>query len=172
MQMPEFFDVAPLDGYRADVGLLLASLVDSTREWRGELGEPSVEAITWQPVAGSYSIGGILLHNAYVELSWFNRFLAGKTLDPEELKVLLADETDVDEGQWPEAPAKPISWYHEIHDGIRRRVFETLKDVDPDKKYEKGDFSTTVRWVLAHVVEHDSYHGGQAVLLHELWKKR
>ena len=170
--MPHF-DVEPLPGYREDIGLLLASLEDSTREWRGEMGEPPIEAITWQIKPGSYSIGGLLLHIAEVELYWFEEFAAGKTLDPEEMKRLMSDEIKQDEGKWPTPPAEPISWYYAMHDDIRRRILETLKGVDPDCKYDKrSDMSTTLRWVLAHVVEHDSYHGGQAVLLHEVWKQR
>lgn len=170
--MPQNLDIEPLAGYRADVGLLLAALEDSTREWRGDLGDPSIDAIVWQPHPGSHSIGGILLHSASVELHWFDAFLARKTLDPEELKILLTNETDVEHGIWPTPPAHTIAWYYEIHNDIRKRVFESLKEVDPDSRFDRGAYSITLRWVLAHVVQHDSYHGGQAVLLHELWKKQ
>ncbi len=170
--MSQFFDVEPLPGYRPDVGLLLASLNDSTREWRDELGDPPLEAITWQAKPGSYSVGGLLLHIMEVEVYWFETVAAALEENVEESKLLMSAEIQQYEGLWPTPPAKPLSWYYDLHDKIRARVFESLKSVDPDSRYDRGDFSFTFRWILAHVVEHDAYHGGQAVLMHELWKKR
>lgn len=165
------YDVAPLPGYESGVGLLLASLADSTREWREELGEPSIEAITWQPAPGMHSIGAELLHIADVEVYWLECFAAGRPRDPEELKLLLSEETNQDEGIWPTPPAEPIQWYFDLHDRLRKRAWEAVREIEPKRVYERRSNSFTFGWILAHVVEHDSYHGGQAVLLHELWKK-
>jgi uncharacterized damage-inducible protein DinB len=29
----------------------------------------------------------------------------------------------------------------------------------------------SLRWVLGHVIQHEAYHGGQIVMLHDLWKR-
>lgn len=167
------FDVAPLDGYHPEIGLLLSAMQDSTREWRENLEAPPVEAIVWQPAEGSYSIGGLLLHLIDCEDFWFYTFLAGNPRDPEETALFLSKETDQYEGRWPVPPAQPLSWYYELHDRIRTRAFEALRGIEPDRVYSReGRKSTyTARWVLAHTLEHDAYTGGQAVALHELWRK-
>jgi uncharacterized damage-inducible protein DinB len=166
------YDVAPIEGFEPQAGLLLASLADSTREWREELGEPPVEAIVWQPWPGGYSIGGILLHLINVEAGWFERFLAGQERDPDELKLLLSEETDVDACKWPAPPPEPIEWYLALHDRVRERAWAAIKPLtEPERVYKGRQNEMTLRWVLAHVLEHDSYHGGQAVLLHEMWKQ-
>jgi len=167
----DHYDVRPLEGHHPETGLLLASLVDSTREWRENLESPSVEAVTWQPWPDSHSIGALILHIIDVESYWFETFAAKQERDPEETKLFLSEETQQYGGKWPAPPAEPLSWYFALHDRIRARAFDALRDIAPDTVFERKDFTCTLRWVVAHVVEHDSYHGGQAVLLHEMWKK-
>lgn len=168
----EFFDTEPLAGFDVEIGLLLAGLHDSSREWRGELGKPPVEAIVWQPRPRGHSIGGILLHMADCEAYWFETFSAHKQRPEGEESLLLSKETNVDDGDWPSPPAEPIEWYFDLLDRIRSRSFEALRDLKSTSQHERPGFSATLRWVVAHVLEHDSYHGGQAVLLHDLWNSK
>ncbi|MBS1715227.1 MAG: DinB family protein [Armatimonadetes bacterium] len=166
------YDVKPLEGFHPETGLLLAALVDSTREWRENLESPPVEALAWQPSPGSHSIGALILHIVDVESYWFENFAGGRERDPEETKLFLSEETQQYGASWPLPPAQPVEWYFDLHDRIRERSFEALRGIEPDKEFARRDFTCTLRWVVAHVVQHDSYHGGQAVLLHELWKKK
>jgi uncharacterized damage-inducible protein DinB len=167
------YDLETLEGYHPEIGLLLGCLKDSTREWQEHLGEVSIEAMVWQPAPASYSIGGLILHLIDCEDAWFRWFLAGNARDPEEVALFLSKETRQDLGEWPTPPAKPLSWYLELHSRIRMRAFEGLKGMEPDRVYERAAFgyTCTARWVVGHVLEHDSYTGGQAVALHELYKK-
>lgn len=165
------YDVAPIAGFDLSIGILLASLQDSTREWREELGEPPIEAIQWQPAPNMHSIGALILHIADVELYWFSEFAAGNEIDPQDLKLMLSEEIQQDEVQWPVPPAEPIQWYFDLHDRMREKAWKAIQGIEPERVYERQSYSCTLRWIAAHVVEHDSYHGGQAVLLHEIWKK-
>lgn len=169
--MPGHYDLNLPEGYDPQIALLLGSLQDSTREWRDNLGSVSPEAVIWQPKPFAHSIGAEILHMADAEAFWFETFAAGKTRPRGEMKRLMVNEIKLYGGKWPVPPAEPIEWYFELMDGIRKRSIEALKGLPADKLYERKTFSCTLRWVVAHVVEHDSYHGGQAVLLHELWKK-
>lgn len=167
-------DAAPLPGYPEPYGLLCAILQDGTNEWRMELGDDvSEDAMVWQPYPGAHSIGTIILHIIMVEVYWFEKFVLDLPLDPEEVKLTLWEETDVDEGVWPEPPRKPISWYFEFQDRVRARILESIKKWPPAEATKKGrEDEISARWVFGHVIQHESYHGGQAVLLHELWKKK
>lgn len=167
-------DAKPLSGYQEPYGLLCAILQDGTNEWRWEL-DPDLpeEAVLWQPHPGLHSIGAIILHIASVEVFWLERFALDLPADPEERKLLMADETDVDEWQWPIPPQKPISWYFELHDRIRTRTLEAIKKwPSPDFAKDLHGDPRTMRWVLGHVIQHEAYHGGQAVLLNRLWQMR
>lgn len=164
------YDIAPLPGYDPEIGLLLAGLDDSTREWRENLEVPSVEAIVWQPWPDSYSIGALMLHIIECEMGWFEAFAAGIPEDPAEMELLMSARIDQMNVLWPVPPSQPLQWYFELHDRIRARVREPLKTMTSQELSSGRVDSYTLRWIVAHVLEHDSYHGGQAVLLHEMWK--
>ena len=167
-------DAAPLPGYPEPYGLLCAILRDGTNEWRGEL-DPDLadEAVIWQPCADGHSIGGVILEIAAVEVFWFERFALGIPPDPDERKLLMSDEIDVDAFRWPVPHRKPIAWYFDLHDRIRARTLESIKRwPSPETAIELHGRPRTLRWVLGHVIQHEAYHGGQAVLLSSLWQVR
>lgn len=167
-------DVAPLAGYQEPYGLLAAVLQDGTREWRAEM-DPnlSVDAIVWQPVPGFHSVGAIILHIIEVEIFWFEKFILGQESSPEEMKLLMSSDIDQDNWTWPVPHREPLSWYFELHDKIRARTLEGLKNwPDPEAHRQLHRNPRTARWVFAHVIQHESYHGGQAVLLNGLWNQR
>lgn len=166
------YDVAPLPGYHPEIGLLLACLDDSTREWRENLGEPPVEAIVWQPWPKAHSIGALLLHMIDCEKGWFENFAAGLPEDPEEARLLMSADVQQDGVVWPVPHSKPIEWYVDLLSHVRERVRRPLREMDPAAMHKGGSNVYTLRWIVGHVVQHDAYHGGQAVLLHELWKQR
>lgn len=167
------YDLSLDPAFHPEMGILLSALDDSTREWKDYLEKPTVEAITWQPAEKSHSIGGCLLEIAAVEVYWFEQFLAKMPEKDEDKETFLSGQWDIDNGTWPTPHAQPIEWYFDVLTKVRERSKRALMGIDPHQIFErKNGFSCTARWVVAHVVEHDSYHGGQAVLLHELWKKR
>ncbi len=167
------YDAAPLPGYAEPYGQLLAILQDGTREWREELEETPVEAITWQPFPASHSIGALILHMIECEVFWFETIALGMPENDAEAKVLMSEEIKQYEGTWPTPPAKPLSHYFEMQDRIRARTLESVKRWGPPEgpvKTQWGEVS--LRWILGHVIEHESYHGGQVVLLKALWEKQ
>ena len=163
------YDVAPLSGYPSEYGLLLATLQDSTREWRDELGDVDADLICWQPYPKSYSIGGILLHIAEVEAYWIEEFSLGRPISAEESALFMSDEIQQYSGSWPTPPHEPLSYYYDMLDRIRARTLESVRSFASAETEKESPFGTlTLRWVVAHVAGHDSYHGGQAVMLKEI----
>lgn len=149
-------------------------MLDGTREWRGEM-DPDlpVEAIVWQSHENAHSIGSVIMHIISVEVYWFEQFALGEAMSEEEKRLFLWEETDQDKGIWPPPPKEPLQWYFDLHDRVRARTMESVKRWGPpDKAIVRRDNEFTLRWVFGHVVQHESYHGGQAVLLQELWKRR
>lgn len=169
----ERVDVVPVAGLDVQVGLLLAALDNTTAEWRQELGDVPDESIAWQAFPGGHSIGALLLHMADVEANWLHEVAAGRERTPEELQTLLSGETHQYQVQWPAPPAQPLAWYYARQDAVRARTRELVAALnDPEhtgkrparrKKPVGPDF--TLRWLLTHVISHEAYHGGQAVLL-------
>lgn len=169
------YDIEPASGYPTEYGLLVSALQDGTREWRDELGEVDEDAIVWQPVPNGHSIGAILLHMIDVEAFWVETAALGRERSPSELKELLSEETDVDAFKWVVPPRRPLDYYYEYQDKIRARTLESIKLFpDPATIIEREGWSSsvTVRWILSHVVAHEAYHGGQAVILKSLYERR
>lgn len=159
------YDVGPMPGYPAEIGTLLSALEDGTRHWRQELGDVSAEEIVWQPFPGGHSIGALLLHIADVEAYWIETVIAGRELSAEEQAELLSEVTDQYAVNWPVPPLEPFSYYVGILRRVRARTVETLKGFQDPADLRAGRNEYTVRWIVAHVLHHESYHAGQAVFL-------
>jgi len=167
------FDCKPLRGYAPEYGLMLAMMQDGTREWREELGRVGPDSIVWQPYANGYSIGGLMLHIADVEIYWLEEFCLGKMMTEEDAKLFMSKEIMQYKGQWPAPPRRPLSYYYKILDDVRARTMKAVKKMPaPDTVKARGTkFEFTMGWVLNHVVTHESYHGGQIVMMKELYRK-
>lgn len=166
-------DVVPVADADLQIGLLLSVLENVTREWTGELGTIPDDFISWQPFPGGHSIGALILHIADVEAHWLHQIAAGAARSEEELKLLLSEETSQYSVQWPTPPAHPLSWYLEQHRMIRERTRRYVLALNnPDHIAVSRDTEFTLRWLLSHVISHEAYHGGQAVLLALIQKAR
>jgi uncharacterized damage-inducible protein DinB len=165
------FDVEPYAGVSNDLGVLIATWQDGTREWREYLEQPSVEALVWQLFPNGPSIGGLFLHMASCEAYWLQKFIDGEEIDPANPAWTYDLTVDQRIPLWTPPPREPLDWYFKILDETRVAMIERIqRHADSCSVHSRGDYAVTYRWVLAHLVEHDSYHGGQAVLLHEAWK--
>lgn len=164
------WDLELPEGYDASVALLIGAWQDSTREWLGEMGEVTDAAITWKFAADSVTIGALMMHMIACEEWHILGSLFGEKPDSDAVKFDAM--LDVDERIFPEPPAWPFSKYLELLHSTRARLLERLRDLPGDtvRTTPRGN-TVTVRWVLSHLVQHDSYHGGQIVLIHEEHKK-
>ncbi len=169
--MSDYIIVSP-EGLEPDLGLLMATLRDGCREWRKYLESPSVEAITWSPYPGGPNIGGLLLHIIGAEMYWLYEVALGQGQPADHPAKIYDNELDQFDGTWPIPPAQPIEWYFQLQDENRAKMIQLIREHgNPDKLFDRRDRHVSYRWIVAHLVEHDSYHGGQAVLLHEMYLK-
>lgn len=166
------FDLVPEPGLHSDFAMLVAAWRDGTREWRDELGSPPIEAVTWQPYPDGPSIGGLILHMAACDQGWIVRDVLGQEIVEIGPAIEYMQHADVDAHRWPAPPQEPLAWYLAILDRTREAMIGHLATAEPTATVDWGDdYRFSARWIVAHLVEHDSYHGGQAVLLHEMWKR-
>ena len=166
--MVEVYDATPKIGGEPTLATLLAVLDDGTREWREELGDLNESDLVNRPFPGGPSIGAVLLHMAEVEAWWIQTVLGGRPLSDDFKRRTLSDETRQDEGVWGDAPQMPYAAYLDLLDEVRAQTHEALqneRDVARVLKPDPERPALTVRWIVGHVVQHDSYHGGQCVLV-------
>jgi len=163
-------DIVTLPSYPEPYATLLAMLQNARKEWLEELEEPSPEAIVWQPYPNGHSIGSILLHIASAEAYWIEMVCLGRELDPERGKRLMSGEIDAWNGIWPTPPLEPLSYYLALMDEVRTQTLESVKSFGSAEALVENDWGIfTLKFVLTHLISHDSYHGGQAVLLSRMW---
>lgn len=167
------FDIVPLAGSEPSIGLMADMLEDATREWRGEIPEVSDAAVVWQPYPGGPSMSSVMAHMILVEAGWIENFVARKPVDEAMRAAFKHSEFDIENGNWPAPEPKPWAEYLALQDAQRVRTLDTLKGItDPERFAERWDkYLLSVRWVVNHVVGHESYHGGQLVLLHTMWER-
>jgi uncharacterized damage-inducible protein DinB len=158
-------------GLDPSIATLLETLRDSTREWREQLGKVPVRAMTWEVGRQEVSIGGILIHMIASELWWIKAFGLEQPLDQEEKDWI--ELRQLVEDQYPVPFDQPLKWYFEQQDRMRERCIEAIRSHGKPEivRAYKGT-SYTFPWMLAHIVGHDSYHGGQMVMLHELFRSQ
>ncbi len=170
----EHTDAAPLEGYPEPYAQMLGTLEDGTREWLGELGEDfdlPPEAMTWRAWPDGPSLGCQMLHLVGVEVFWLQAFPAERQFTEGERGLYLWDDIDVDKPHWPEAPAQPFSWYLNLLREARAKTLEAAKSwPEPEHVFTGKWRSCTMRWVVGHEIQHESYHGGQIIFLNELRK--
>ncbi len=163
-------DIASVPARNPEIALLLAEMEHGTRKLRGQLGELDEDALIWQPYPNAHSIGAILIHIAGCEAGWLHEVAAGISLngDP-EAKLMGGQPIDQFAEIWPTPPRKPLSWYYEQHDAIRKQTIELLSLMEDSTEQKPITWSpknhVSIRWILHHVTEHEAYHMGQAVLL-------
>jgi|CXWL01.1.fsa_nt_gi uncharacterized damage-inducible protein DinB len=168
------YDISEMANNIPLMGSFASMLEDSTREWQDELGEVPVEAIIWQPFPMGYSIGALLLHIIAVEKWWIHDCCGGIAFTDDDKKLLMWNETNVDDAIWPTPPSHPLDWYMGILKQTRAMTLTVLAGIKDDTRIYSRPTSgnqLTVRWMVAHTIEHDAYHGGQAVMLRTLWEK-
>ena len=173
--MPEFIDIPPHPNINVELGLLLEMLEENTRDSRDDVSEFPEEALIWQPYPDGHSIGAILLHIACAENRWFEEVIAKNVRNPEQLKTLMCNEIDQFGVKWPKPPKKPHSWYFEQHDAVRKRTLQIVHEVaDPTATGHRPEFDReyTLRWVIYHIIQHEAYHIGQAVLCGLQYERR
>ncbi|MBL8059219.1 MAG: DinB family protein [Chthonomonas sp.] len=166
-------DIAPLPDLLEPYATLGAMLLDATYDWKDELfvDDLPAEEVCWKPRPNGQSIGAIMLHMIIVEVAWLRWFVLKEEISAEIKVELMWNEINVDEDKWPSPYHEPLSWYFALQDRYRKETIACLKQLPPpDEWLPATRRKLTPRWVLGHVIQHESYHGGQIVMLHDLYQ--
>jgi uncharacterized damage-inducible protein DinB len=169
-------DCPAVDGVEnAEIALLLRQLDEGTWEWLTELGEVSETELTWQVFENGHSIATLLVHIAEVEAYWLHHVGAGQPYQDLEDEYLDGEAIDQGSISWPTAPpGRPLSHYTDLLKTTRARTKELLSSAGSpmtEVRERKDGKRFTLFWLLTHVMQHEAYHGGQAVLLQLMQRK-
>ena len=169
------YDLTPPPDFKCpEIGLLAAALVDGTREVRQELGEVTPEELAFTPMPRRYNAAAVLLHHAAVEEGWIRFDLCGEPDDSEATFPHFTDEIWT-KGEWPDLGGITLEEIYRRSDEIRQQTLARLATIEDARQMTVGATESagdTARWVVNHLIGHESYHFGQAVLLVEMARAR
>jgi uncharacterized damage-inducible protein DinB len=118
------------------------------------------------------TIGTLLFHIAAIEWSWVFEDIDGLEMDYEKFKHAFALRSDVD---IPQLKGKKKLFYLNQLKEVREEVFIRLakfSDEDLDKIVESDTEKFSIEWILFHILEHETMHIGQILLLKRLYEKQ
>ena len=149
----------------------LTQLDQATQEWLEELGDDVTEAeLTWQAFPNGHSVGAVLTHIAEVEAYWLHHIACGELYQDMEDEVLHA-KINQDAVQWPTPPPHSLSFYRALLTTTREKTRALIGAIESPEHTAKltwrdgPEQELTLSWLMTHVIVHEAYHGGQAVLL-------
>ena len=122
--------------------------------------------------ASSMTLGGLLKHMAYVEQSWFSRWLHGRDrLPPWDTVDWKADP----DWEWHSAAENTPEQLRQLWDDAvarsRSLVTEALNSGGLDQLARRtwpDGSAPSLRWIMVHMIEEYARHNGHADLLREL----
>lgn len=148
------------------LALLVGAWKDGAREWLDELGDLPAEAIVQRHGANGVSIGALLLHMIDCDEGWIRELVLGQPQDPASVAGAFCAELSVDDRKFPDPPAWTLAEYVALLKSTREQLVAQLVGLSAEEERTSQSGNVfTLRWVLAHLVQHDSYHGGQIVLI-------
>jgi uncharacterized damage-inducible protein DinB len=151
-----------------DLALLVAAWSDGTREWLGEIGEVADGAIVKRHGRHGVSIGALMMHMIDCDEGWIGEMVLRRPASPPSVAGEFCKNLSVERREFPEPPAWPFTQYVDLMKATRSSLIEGLVGMTPEQEFESSSGNQfTLRWILSHLVQHDSYHGGQIVLLLE-----
>jgi uncharacterized damage-inducible protein DinB len=144
----------------------LTQLDQATHEWLSQLDTDVTESeLMWQAFSDGHSIGSVLTHIAEVEAYWLHHIACGEPYQDLEGEVLNA-EIDQFGIKWPTPPPHPLSFYKALLTTTREKTKLLIGALEnPNHKALRGEREFILSWLMTHVIVHEAYHGGQAVLL-------
>lgn len=114
------------------------------------------------PVESGTSLGGLIKHLAYVERSWFQDRWAGLEVDFPWTR----EDPDADFRLDDEETAESLIALYRRECSESQRIINGA-DLDASVMMTRGE--TSLRWLIAHMIEETARHAGHADLLRELY---
>ena len=107
----ETYDLHPSPDLHPELAVLVAALLDSTKEWQENLERPAQEAMIWQPYPNGPRHRRRHPHLASCETYWLDEFINSKPADLTDPAVSYDRSMDQYIPYWPVPPNEPYEWY-------------------------------------------------------------
>ena len=169
--MPTLIELVRSENLNPRINTLYAMMNDTRKMLQRVVKDLTVAEIDYTPDDRTVeTIGTLLYHIAGVEWGWIFMDIGGRELDEEKWKFGFPLRKQVNIEQ---ISGKPITYYLNLLEEVRKPVFEYLTQISDDILEQKIDVDGelhTVEWIFYHIFEHELTHIGQIRLLKRLYK--
>ncbi|WP_033959235.1 DUF664 domain-containing protein [Psychroserpens jangbogonensis] len=150
-------------GYSNDIGQMISMLDNLKSRVERNVVNLDQDGTDFLLDENANSPGAIIYHLAATEAYYQVYTFEGRSFNEEEAKKW---ETALNLGEKArqEFKGKPLSFYLEIYDEVRKKTKELLKTKD-DKWFKKKNGNMSNHWAWFHVMEHQANHMGQLALI-------
>ena len=153
------------EGFTPQIGIIVSMLNDMKNRVESTVKDLEIDEIDFLLDDKANSIGTLVLHLAATEkfyqvYTFENRMFNDKEKEVWDTRMSMGDEAR------KKHKGKPISYYLDIYNEVRENTLEYLKEKD-DKwlAIVPEGYSMNNHWSWYHVMEHQSSHLGQILLL-------
>jgi len=156
-------EIKPPKGYSHDIGNMISMLDNLKQRVERNVYNLDQDGTDFLFDENANSPGAIIYHLAATEAYYQAYTFEGRGYNAEEKKKW---ETALNLGEKArqEFKGKPISYYLEIYDEVRKKTKELLKTKDDDW-FAKKNGNMTNHWAWFHVMEHQANHMGQLAMI-------
>jgi len=158
------YEINPEAGYSPQIGTMVDMLEDlksRIEEMTRELTQAETDYLF---DGDANSIGALIMHLAATEAYYQVETLEGRSWNDEEAAVWMVGG-ELNEKTREQLQGKPIAYYLELWDEVRKKTLEGLKAKDDAWFAADIDEGINNHYAWYHVLEHSANHMGQIALV-------
>lgn len=165
----------PVEGLSREIGFLVAGLQEVRAQTVAVLADLKPGELSRRLTPNFHQVGGLVLHLAETEFWWIDIVFAGREISDEDRQLFHFDDTtETDFALKKYGVADCVRTLNLAHE----RTIETLSEVDDgslDSLYpfprKEPKFDSSLRWILHHLIDHESNHRGQIAMMKRLMRE-
>ncbi|KXX67051.1 DinB family protein [Flammeovirga sp. SJP92] len=158
------YEIKPEKGYSTQIGIM----VDMLEDLKGRITEMTADLdqaeTDFMFDKKANSIGALIMHLVATESYYQVETLKGRTWTEKE-EEFWSVASSLGEKSRKELKGKPIKYYLDLWDQVRKETLKGLKTKDDAWFAENVDEGINNHWVWFHVMEHSANHMGQIALV-------
>lgn len=157
--------IEPEKGFTPQIGVLVSMLNDMSKRVERTVKNLKVNEVDFLLDENANSIGTLIFHLAATEKLYQLLTFENREFNEEEKKVW-GTRMSMGEAARKQFKGKEIDYYLDVYKKVRVKTLEYLKEKDDEwlAKVDK-ELSMNYHWAWYHVMEHQSSHLGQILLL-------
>lgn len=156
-------EIKPPKGYTNDIGNMISMLDNLKQRVERNVVNLDQEGTDYLLDENANSPGAIIYHLAATEVYYQVYTFEGRSFKAEE-KEKWETALNLGDKARKEFKDKPIQYYIDIFDEVRKKTKELLKTKD-DEWFKKKIGNMSIHWAWFHVMEHQANHMGQLALI-------